>query len=423
MQLLCSFRVFMAARLLIGIALLCSFAYGQQPDSSWQAELRKSAAAQDWTAAMGIVDRELARAPQDIEVRAWRARILTWSGSLAEAEHEYRDIVAAVPNDPDYWMGLGTVYSREGRTQDAVQCLKRAVELDPHRADLRSAYGRVLRDAHSRTEAKSQFQQAVQLDPTSAEARAGLLSLRSEPRHELRVGTDTDFFNFTDANHDEGIALTSDWSSRWKTGLAWDSYQRGGTLAEKFTGSITAKLRDHGALTVGGTTARDNGVVPQCEAFFNYDRGWARKREHFLQGLEIVYGQHWYWYTTARIFTLNGNAIFYLPHDWTWSLAINEAQSNFYGAGTEWRPAGATRLAFPIVGGEAGRLKGNVFFGVGTETFAQVDQLGRFSSHTFGAGLRLRLSPIQDLMATTAYQMRSHDHTQTSIAFTYAVHF
>lgn len=89
----------------------------------------------------------------------------------------------------------------------------------------------------------------------------------------------------------------------------------------------------------------------------------------------------------------------------------------------EWRPAGVTRLGFPIVGGEAGRLKGNVFFGVGTETFAQLDQIGRFSSRTVGGGLRLRLSSAQDVAGYTAYQMRSQDRTETSVGFTYAVHF
>ena len=413
----------MVSRLLLSIGLFCSLAYGEQLDSSWQEELRRLSAAQDWTAAMRVIDRELARAPHDLEIRTWRARILTWSGSLAEAEHEYRDIVSAEPNDPDNWMGLGNVCLREGRTEDALHALAHAVELDPRRADLHAAYARALRAVNNQREAKSQFQRALDLDPTSAEAHAGLLSLRREPKHELRVGMGTDFFNFTDANHDEGLGVTSDWTSRWRTGFAWDSYQRGGTLAEKFTGAVTAKSLVWGALTVGGATARDNGVIPKCEAFFDYDHGWKLSRERLLRGLEVVYGQHWYWYTTARILTLNGTAIVYLPREWTWSLALNGAQSHFYGAGMEWRPAGVTRLGFPIVGGEAGRLKGNVFFGVGTETFAQLDQIGRFSSRSVGGGLRWRLSPAQDVAGYTAYQMRPQDRTETSVGFTYALHF
>jgi len=69
--------------------------------------------AKDWTAAMDIVDQEIAHAPKDMDIRAWRARVLMWSGKIAEAEREYLEILAIVPNDPDNWMGLANVYSRE----------------------------------------------------------------------------------------------------------------------------------------------------------------------------------------------------------------------------------------------------------------------------------------------------------------------
>src|SRR5256886_8546554 len=36
------------------------------------------------------ISQEIAEAPQDMDVRAWRARVLAWSGKLPEAEKEYR---------------------------------------------------------------------------------------------------------------------------------------------------------------------------------------------------------------------------------------------------------------------------------------------------------------------------------------------
>lgn len=80
---------------------------------------------------MRIVDREAAAAPQDMDVRAWRARVLSWSGHLSEAEKEYLEILKFARNDPDDWMGLAGVYSREGRMEEAARALDRAVELDP----------------------------------------------------------------------------------------------------------------------------------------------------------------------------------------------------------------------------------------------------------------------------------------------------
>jgi len=89
-------------------------------------------------------------------------------------------------------------------------------------------------------------------------------------------------------------------------------------------------------------------------------------------------------YTTARILTISESTLFYLPRDWTWSLALSEARSEFSGTGAEWRPAGMTRLGFPIAGRDEHRLGGNIFLARGTENFAQVDQIGSFSAQTYG---------------------------------------
>ena len=197
----------MILRAAVSVWLSCIVAWGQQSTLTWQQDVRKYAEAEDWVAAMNIVEREVTRAPQDMDVRAWRAKVLMWSGKLAEAEVEYHEILTAVPNDPDDWMGLASVYSREGRSQDALQALDRAVALDPKRADLRVARASALRTLGAQRDAKMEFSRAVDLDPTNVEGRRGLLSLRGEPSQELRVGVNTDLFNFADANQDEGINL------------------------------------------------------------------------------------------------------------------------------------------------------------------------------------------------------------------------
>jgi tetratricopeptide (TPR) repeat protein len=408
---------------LAGIWIFCFFALAQPATSTWQEEVRKCAEAQDWTTAMSIVEREIARAPQDMDIRAWRARVLLWSGKLAEAEHEYHEILIAVPNDPDHWMALANVYSREDRTQDALQALDRAVELDPKRADLHAARGRALRAAGHLKEAKLEFRRALELDPTSQEAELGLVSLRSGPRNEIRVGMNTDLFNFAGPNDLEGVSFTSRWTPRWTTNVSENFYQRAGTDAETFIASMTAKLPTIGALTVGGAAAHDNGVIPKDEAFFNYDQGWKLADRTLVRGVEVIYGQHWYWYTTARILTLNEMTLFYLPHDWTWSLGLTGARSHFSGSDAEWRPSGVTRLGFPLSAWDERRLQGNVFFAAGTENFAQVDQIGRFSSQTYGGGLRFQLTERHDMTGFAAYQKRTQDRTQTSFGFTYGFRF
>jgi len=92
------------------------------------------------------VDQEVARAPEDMDVRAWRAAHSGLSGRLTEAETEYLAILKASRNDPDNWMGLANVYLRDGK-QRRRAVLETAVELDPTRADLHAARARALRAA------------------------------------------------------------------------------------------------------------------------------------------------------------------------------------------------------------------------------------------------------------------------------------
>src|SRR5437660_1570599 len=168
------------SRLLALVSIFGSLGWAQQPAPDWQTEVQKYAQAQDWSGAMRIVDREIARAPHDMDVRAWRARVLAWSGHLAEAEREYREIIASAPNDPDTWMGLAGVYFGVGQTEEALRALDRAVELDPRRADLRVARARVFRATGNRREAKRECQRALDLDAGCAEGRAALSAMQAD---------------------------------------------------------------------------------------------------------------------------------------------------------------------------------------------------------------------------------------------------
>jgi tetratricopeptide (TPR) repeat protein len=389
----------------------------------WQAQVRKYAEAQDWISAMTIVDREVAAAPRDMDVRAWRARVLSWSGHLQEAEKEYLEILKVARNDPDDWMGLAAVYSRERKTVEALRALSRAVELDPNRADLHAARARALHAEGERNEARMEFQKALTLDPSSAEAQAGLLSLRGEPKHELRLTQDNDLFNFTGANHAGWVSLASQWTPHWGTNFAGSFYERAGIRAGKFTGAITGRSHLWGALTAGGAVGHDNGAIPKSETFFDANHGWKTGENNFVRSVEFSYAQHWYWYRQSRILTLNGTAIAYLPREWTLSLGATGVRSAFSGTVAEWRPSGMTRLGFPLANWGERQLSGNTFFAAGTEDFTQIDQIGRFASQTYGGGLRFQVNARQDVTGYASYQKRTQNRTDTNFGLSYGIHF
>lgn len=410
--------------MLITAALLSvSPIYGQYETPAWQTQVRKYAEARDWDSAMRLVDEQISLAPQNIDVRAWRARVLTWSQRLPEAETEYLEILKAAPNDPDNWMGLTSVYMREGKIQEAQRAIDTAAELDPKRADLHAARARVLRSAGERDKARLEFQEAMNLDPSSVEARAGIISLLGEPKHEFRIGQDNDLFNFSGANHIEWASLTSQWSPHWVSSVSGDFYQRGLADAGKFVGSVTRRQPKWGAAAVGGGVGHDNALIPKREVFFDLDHGWKTGEANFVSAIEFIYGQHWYWFRASRILALNATAIIYLPREWTLLLGETGARSVFSGTGPEWRPSVITRLAFPLARCGEKHISGNVFFAAGTENFAQVDQIGRFASQTYGTGLRIQIAARQDVTGHAAYQKRTQNRTDTSFGLSYGIHF
>jgi tetratricopeptide (TPR) repeat protein len=405
------------------LSVFALHAFAQEQQSEWQIQVRKYCDVNDWPAAIRALDQRIVLAPNDLDLKAWRARVLGWSGNLAAAQQEYLAILALSPNDPDLWAGLANVYVREGKKNDALLALDRAVQLDPKRADLRSAHARAMREAGKPSASRAEFQKALSFDPTSTEARAGLHSLRSEPKNELRLRNETDFLSYSSANQGSAANLATRWTPLLTSSFGFAGYQRGGVLAQKFTASATAHLPRWGALTAGGAVGHDNAVIPKSEAFFDFDRGWKTGEATVLRGLEFDYGQHWYWYQAARILTLSGTAVIYLPRDWSFSLAATGARSAFSGTGAEWRPSGSTRVAFPLATGKTSQLSGNIVFAAGTENFASADQIGGFASQTYGGGLRFRFTERQDISCGFSLQRRTENRTDTYLGLSYGIHF
>jgi Tetratricopeptide repeat len=361
---------------------------------------------------MRVLEAEMARAPQDLDLKAWRARVLTWAGRLGEAEHDYREILVVDRRDPDNWAGLATVCLREGKIEDALRAIEIAVQIDPTRADLHAAYARIWGAASQRVEARAKAPLPI---------RTGKTWLMHQ--NELRVGVENDSLSYTLANQGQGASITTRWTPLWSTNLGGGFYQRSGIFADKFVGSVTLHAPSFAAITAGGAIADDHAVIPKSEAFFDFDRGLTIRDSKVLKGIEFEYGQHWYWYQAARILTLNGATVLYLPRDWLLTLAATGARSAFSGSGVEWRPSGSTRLGFPLVAWSTARLSGNIFFAAGAENFASSDQIGRFSSQTYGGGLRFEFSSRMYATFTYSFQQRTQNRSDSYSGAGYGIRF
>jgi tetratricopeptide (TPR) repeat protein len=397
---------------------MVALAQAQQPDD-WQAQVRQRVSEHQFAEALAIVEHRLADAPQDLEARGWRARLLAWSGSWQEAETEYRRVLAAAPRDVDTLVGLAHVLSWQHRYEEALAFLDRAAEIDPRRADIPVAQGRSLRAIGRTREARQTFHRALAIDPTNAEALAGLTSLAEEPRYEFGLGTDIDTFSFTNAAQAVTASLRARIHPRWTANFAEIFQHRFGANETEFLSSVTWRFTRRDAFTAGGGVAHDEGVIPKSEASFEYGHGFRFESYRRIRGVELSYQQHWLWFESARVLALGPTVKVDLPRGWIWSLQGIAARSRFSGLPAEWRPSGVMRLGFPL----HRRLSGNVSYSVGTENFALVDQIGRFSARTYGGGLRYSLNARQEISGYLLQQYRSQDRTQLSYGFGYGIRF
>ncbi|HEX9120417.1 MAG TPA: tetratricopeptide repeat protein [Terriglobales bacterium] len=394
-------------------------AFAMPQESDWQSVVRSEVARKNLDGAAAMVDGRLAANPGDLEARAWRARLLAWRGRWAEAESEYRHVLEQAPADAEVMAGLADVLTWQGKLDKALRELDRARTILPLQSFVLDRRARLLERLGRRQEARAEYTAALRLDPNDRAARVGLQSLSGERRHELRFGVDIDTFNYTDAAAAQSVVLISRWNSNWTTTVSSTTYQRFGADAERLTARVSRRVGKNW-FAAGGGAGHDQGVIPRREFALEYGRGFRIGDRGLVRGVEFSFSPQWFWYRDSSAMTLTSAAIFYLPRDWMWSLTVVAARSSFPIVGAQWQPSGNTRLSFPL---RSERLRGNISFGVGTENFAVVDQVGRFSARTFAGGLKYQINARQDIGGYVAYQARSQQRTQTSVGFSYGIRF
>ena len=409
-----------------GIALRLAIAVGlwsvatalpssAQTEGDWQQGVRNEVQAQHLDAALTIVAERLATAPDDYEAHGWRGRLLAWKGGWSDAEAEYKLVLEKFPDDAEILTALSDVLVWQHKNAEALEVLNHAQQISPSDPEVLSRQARVLTLLGRTRDARSEYQQLLKFDPDNKEAKANLLE---NARYELRIGNNTDFLNFANSAETQNVTLTSHWNQRYSTTFGLSTYQRFGQDAFKFLGSGAMKVTAHTWAGIGGAVANDQGIVPTNEAFFEVGHGF-HLDNHWIDGLESAYQQHWYWYTGAHVLTLSTTQIAYLPHRLSLTLSVTGARTGFAGTPTGWEPSGWVKPGFPVLR----RLTGYLLYGVGSENFVQIDQLEQFSAHTYGGGLRYRFSERQDVEGFLAREDRSQGQTDTTLGFNYGIRF
>lgn len=109
-------------------------------------------------------------APNAIEARGTKANLLQRLGRLAEAETEYRAILAIAPQSIPALINLGNVLHELERYEDAVANFRKAIRLSPGLAEAHNNLGNSLRALREYDGSIAALEQAILLRPEYAEA-------------------------------------------------------------------------------------------------------------------------------------------------------------------------------------------------------------------------------------------------------------
>src|SRR5690349_1721339 len=311
--------------------------------SDWLAKVREQVAAHDLSAAAATVSARLAVQPADLEASTWRARILSWTGHLGEAEALYRQVLLQAPDDADVSIGLADVLFWEGKVNESSSVLERAERLRPASLEIEQ---RRLRN-----------QQAIH-DPDSSRNPVPSARAASESdlyRYSLRLGSETDLFNYSSAAQTQAIEFGVRWNSRWSSQLLARSYRRFSESAEQWGSAVGYRISADQSLTASFAAANHQQIAPLRQLAFDYDHG-TRFHAGALQGMEFVAHSAAIWFDGSALTVLGGSAIAYLPRDWRCTVSGNAARTRFADAGASWAPALSLKLSLPVLS----RLRGDI---------------------------------------------------------------
>jgi len=394
-----------SALLLLGISTYLPLA-AQQP-ADWPETIKALVDQGHPEQALAVTDAWIRAYPEDLDAKAWHARLLAWTQRWPEAEAEFKALLERSPDDTDLLLDLARLLKWQQRYDESLRMLERACRASPAPPDCNLERERLVQLlGETRDSAASQKVAA----PAPERSRAA--------RHELRIGGTADLMSYTDNAGSAAVSLDSRWNKRWGSVASITHYDRFGQAATSYEGNVTYRFTGADALTLGGGTAGDQGIVPRLQLQFDYDHGFRLPGKGFLRGVEADYQQRWLWYQGAHALNLSPGAILYLPKDWRLLLRAGMTRLALTSQ-TAWKPSAVTRLTFPI----RRALSGEVLVATGTENFGTVDQVLWHSTRTVGGGLRVRLATKQELIPFLQQQRFAPGKSDTSLGITYGFRF
>jgi tetratricopeptide (TPR) repeat protein len=375
----------------------------------WLTDVRQQVAAKDLRKAAQIIDARLKEEPNDLEAQAWRARILSWTGDLAEAEVQYRGVLQRTPNDVDVIIGLADVLLWQGKLAECSSLLDRAQGLEPLNREIEERRTRVRELTRK---------QASDVTEKGASSLGHELQRSDLYHYSLTIGTETDLFSYSSDAQLQSAALAIRWNSRLTSNFSANVYRRLRSSAEQLSSGIAYRFSANQSLAVSFGAAPHQQIAAIRQVSLDYDRG-TRFHAGLLKGVELAGHSAGIWFDGSQVTVLGTSAVAYLPRDWWTTLVANTARTKFQGLSPAWTLSFAAKVSVPV----RSRVRVEVGAGSGAENYSTIDQIGRISARTYTGGAHYSLGSAQEFSTFAAYQQRSHGLTQISIGGGYGLHF
>jgi tetratricopeptide (TPR) repeat protein len=253
----------------VGIALALAVcgarAAGAQAEQR-MARAHALALASHYQASIALYDSVLAADPKNWEAGLARARVVAWSGRLAESEGDYRRLIGDGAG-PDAEKGLAQVLAWRGRLRESEAIYRQVVARDSMDTEAWTGLAQVLQWEGRPRDAASAIARGVAAHPDDGDARSEWLAIRPLVSPAVRPSASS----FGDSEHNTSVATTVEadalapWSGRVSlTGTfrdAWRGLAHGTSTGGQLAGSWTdQRLTIQGSAGVAATTGRDDSV-------------------------------------------------------------------------------------------------------------------------------------------------------------------
>ncbi|GAC1434664.1 MAG: hypothetical protein NVS1B11_04390 [Terriglobales bacterium] len=134
------------------------------------------------TEAIDAYQRAALLQPNDSEPHQSAGLLFEKQNQFAEAEQEYRKVLANDAESPDALTGLANIYMRGQRFPEAEQILQKLIAIRPSDAAARMQLSRILFAAGKKDDAMSELQEVLKLEPNNTDAQHDLAGLYLEQK-------------------------------------------------------------------------------------------------------------------------------------------------------------------------------------------------------------------------------------------------